>query len=182
MGPPPPDDHAKKEYDVFLSYADHDTKVAKSIAEQLRKEGLRAWFEGSTTDPHQVPHREFLAALDSSASCLVLISDALSHPSPGLSTELSAIQARSWTAPDFKLLPVQIDESAPTPPFLRQWRQLKYGEEGGLESIGQFVKTALQSDAERLKHDYDSLFSTQLKLRFDELRSETERLKAASDD
>lgn len=34
------------EYDVFLSRSSKDKKVVRDVAERLKKDGLRVWFDG----------------------------------------------------------------------------------------------------------------------------------------
>src|SRR5260370_37167151 len=47
---PMPDEFA---YDVFLSHSSKDKAVVRPIAERLRKDGLRVWFDESE-DPSKV--------------------------------------------------------------------------------------------------------------------------------
>ena len=43
-------------YDVFLSHSSKDKDVVRNIAERLRTDGLRVWFENWEIQPSDAEH------------------------------------------------------------------------------------------------------------------------------
>ena len=169
-------------YDVFISYSSDDSNAARRIAEGLRNEGLRPWLDQWEVKAGENFYAKMHEALSSSGSCVVLLSQAIQASSPSISSEWSAIQAQAWQRPEFKVVPVSIDPAAAVPTFLQTWQRVQTEAPGEVGSIAEKVKHILASDSDQVRAHYEALASTQLRRRFEELKSAAEQLREATDE
>lgn len=148
-----------KAFDVFISYASRDREVAKRLANELAKHGLRAWIDEYNLKMGEKWEEQIRDAINNSRLCLVLLSNATIPLKPWVSKEWSAIQECSWHRPDFSVCHLELDD-VDTPPFLRAWRRVEKKEpffdfEDIARKIAAFVmlppeQLAVHSERERM--------------------------------
>lgn len=98
--------------DVVLLQASEDDKAAAELADQLRKEGVEAWFAASELRAEEGWRGKFAEALNGSSACAVLLGkgDRLSDPA------LRAVERRIAGGSDFRVIVVLLPEAHwPTP-------------------------------------------------------------------
>ncbi len=70
-------DNTDFQYDVFLSYSSKDKAVVRDVAERLKKDGLRVWFDGWEIKPRAtkaVRAKKIEEGLDQSCALVLCMS------------------------------------------------------------------------------------------------------------
>jgi hypothetical protein len=62
------------QYDVFLSHSSQDKAVARELAERLRRDGLRVWFDEWEIKPGEAILRRIQAGLGQARTLVLLMS------------------------------------------------------------------------------------------------------------
>lgn len=124
-----------RRYQVFLSYASADEEVARRIADQLRIQGVRVWF-----DQYELRFGDSIAsAIEhaiSASDYLVILLSPHSVNSRWVRTELNATLAQELTTRDITLLPVLIaDCEIPSLLASRRYLDLRYNLEQGVRQL-----------------------------------------------
>ncbi len=109
-----------KRYQVFLSYASADKKIAHKIVNELRKRGIRVWF-----DAYELQHGDSIVkAIENAISAsdyLVVLLSPNSVNSVWVQKELGATLSTELTSRDITLLPVLIAD-CDIPPILASYQ------------------------------------------------------------
>jgi hypothetical protein len=108
-----PDEFA---YDVFLSHSAKDKAVARDIAERLRKDGVKVWFDEWTLKPgDNIPHK-IEEGLEHSRA-LVLCMSANAFGSDWVHLESGTFQMQGYHAlrdplnKERRFLPLRLDDA-----------------------------------------------------------------------
>lgn len=112
----------KKQYHVFLSYASADKEVAHRIVEELRKRGIRVWFDTCELQPGDSIAKAIEYAISASDYLVVLLSPS-SVNSVWVQQELGAALSIELTTRNITLLPVVIADCE-IPPLLASYQFL----------------------------------------------------------
>jgi hypothetical protein len=112
----------KKQYQVFLSYVSADKEVAHRIVEELRKQGIRVWFDTYELQPRDSIVKAIEYAISASDYLVVLLSPS-SVNSVWVQRELGAALSGELTSRDITLLPVVIADCE-IPPLLASYQFL----------------------------------------------------------
>lgn len=112
----------KKQNQVFLSYASADKELAQKIVEELRKRGIRVWFDTYELQPGDSIAKAIGYAISASDYLVVLLSPN-SVNSVWVQQELGAALSRELTIRDITLLPVVIADCE-IPPLLASYQFL----------------------------------------------------------
>jgi small GTP-binding protein len=98
------------QYDVFLSHSSKDKSVVRDIAERLRKDGLRVWFDEWNLKPgHNIQH-EIDEGLEQSR-VLILCMSANAFSSEWAHLEAGAFRFRDPLNKDLRFIPLRLDDA-----------------------------------------------------------------------
>lgn len=111
-------------YDVFLSYARQDRRVAREIADNLQRQGVKCWLDSEQIKPGDSWAEKIQDGINNSHACMVLLSAASDPSDPTTSRSWCSLQEKAWNQKEFSLCSVDIN-NVETPPFLRKWESLK---------------------------------------------------------
>lgn len=76
-------------YDVFLSHSSKDKEVVRDVAERLRKDGLKVWYDEWETKPGDSTPAKIEEVLEQSRVLVLCISAARSTPARGPTARLA---------------------------------------------------------------------------------------------
>ena len=99
-------------FDVFLSHSSHDKEIVRPLAERLRNDGLRVWFDEWEIRPGDSIPAKIEAGLEHSR---VLVLCMLAHAfgsdpgAPGL--EAGTFRFREPLNQDRRLIPLRLDDA-----------------------------------------------------------------------
>ncbi|MBS1789998.1 MAG: TIR domain-containing protein [Acidobacteria bacterium] len=113
-------------YDVFISHSEKDKPAVRELAEQLRKDGLRVWFDDWEIKPGDAILLKIQAGLEQSRT-LVLVMSQHASASEWVTFEHHSVLFRDPTNQQRRFIPVRLDD-AEIPDALKQfayvdWRQ-----------------------------------------------------------
>jgi small GTP-binding protein len=113
-------------YDVFLSHSSKDKPVVRELAERLRADGLRVWFDDWIIQPGDMISLKIEQGLEQSR-VLILAMSANAFASEWVTLERHTVLFRDPTNQERRFIPLRLDESEITN-ILRQfayvdWRQ-----------------------------------------------------------
>jgi hypothetical protein len=111
-------------FDVFISHASQDERLAGVLREMLESRGLTCWLPAIEIQPGENLQERIRAGLNDSRMVLLVLTPATDSPEPWVSAEWSAIQENAWRRADYPILPVVFGDVEP-PPFARRWRVLR---------------------------------------------------------
>lgn len=111
-------------YDVFISYSSKDRKVVRKVAERLKKEGLRVWFDAWTLKPGDSVPSKIEEGLESSR-ILVLCMSANAFGSDWAQLESGTFRFRDPLNKNRRLIPLRLDD-APIKGSLAQFRYITW--------------------------------------------------------
>jgi|GEM_PF-1093784 len=97
-------------WDVFVSYSKADEDVAIDLAERLRSDGLKVWFDNWNIKPGQSLTRAIEDGLKKSRKLVLMMSEAQSE-SAWVRAETEAVEFRDPSNKAQSLLPVLIDDT-----------------------------------------------------------------------
>ena len=98
-------------FDVFLSHSSHDKAIVRPLAERLRQDGLRVWFDEWELRPGDSIPSKIEAGLEHSR-VLVLCMSAQAFGSDWAQLESSTIRFREPLNQDRCFIPLRLDEAA----------------------------------------------------------------------
>ena len=102
-----PDEFA---YDVFLSHSTKDKAVVRPLAERLRQDGLKVWFDEWEIKPgHSIPAK-IEAGLEHS-HVLVLCMSANAFGSDWAQLEAGTFRFRDPLNKDLRFIPLRLDDA-----------------------------------------------------------------------
>jgi len=133
----------------FASSAKH-RPLAHNIAQRIASQGKPATAE-EPPDLYR-PGEDWQAGLkekvERSQAAVVIVSPD-SYESSEVREEWSQIQERIWADPDFKVIPVVV-EDAQLPPFLKKWRGVSASQTDSVETIAKAVEEVVTADENRV--------------------------------
>jgi hypothetical protein len=97
-------------YDVFLSHSSKDKPVVRDIAERLRKDGLRVWFDEWILKPGHHIQAQIEEGLEQSR-VLVLCMSANAFGSDWAQLESGTFRFRDPLNKDLRFIPLRLDEA-----------------------------------------------------------------------
>src|SRR5689334_16135597 len=97
-------------YDVFLSHSSRDKAAVRDIAERLRKDGLRVWFDEWEIHPGDSIPAKIEEGLEHSR-VLVLCMSASAFGSDWAQLESYTFRFRDPLNKDRRLIPLRLDEA-----------------------------------------------------------------------
>src|ERR1041385_5527377 len=112
------------QYDVFLSHSSKDKDVVRPLAERLRKDGLRVWFDDFVLKPGDNLPKKIDDGLEESR-VLVLCMSANAFGSDWATLESQTFRFRDPLNEDRRFIPMRLDVS-PTQLSLAQFLPLKW--------------------------------------------------------
>src|SRR5271156_6760521 len=98
------------QYDVFLSHSSKDKPVVRAIAERLRKDGLRVWFDDWNLKPGDSIPAKIELGLEQSR-VLVLCMSANAFGSDWAQLESYTFRFRDPLNKDLRFIPLRLDEA-----------------------------------------------------------------------
>jgi small GTP-binding protein len=98
------------QFDVFLSYASEDVAVVRAMAERLRSDGLRVWFDEWETQPGTTPEGALENGLEQSHA-LVFCMSANAFGAEWARLESSTFRFRDPLNRGRRFVPVRLDNS-----------------------------------------------------------------------
>jgi WD40 repeat protein len=113
-------------WDVFISYSSDDKAVVRAVAERLRADGLRVWFDDWEIPAGGHIQTKIDEAL-ASARVLVLCMSAHAYGSDWVKLESGTFRFRDPLNRDLRFIPLRLDE-ARVPEALAQFRYLDWRE------------------------------------------------------
>ena len=102
-----PDDFT---FDVFLSHCSHDRAIVRPLAERLRQDGLRVWFDEWELRPGDSIPPKFEAGLEHSR-VLVLCMSAQAFGSDWAQLESGTFRFRDPLNKGRRFLPLRLDDA-----------------------------------------------------------------------
>ena len=111
-------------YDVFLSYSSKDNAVVRELAERLRRDGVRVWFDGWELRPGD----NILAAIEDGlehSRVLVLCMSAHAFGADWAQLEAGTFRFRDPLNADRRFLPLRLDD-APIKSALAQFLYINW--------------------------------------------------------
>jgi small GTP-binding protein len=112
-------------FDVFLSHSSKDKPVVRGIAERLRADGLRVWFDEWILKPGHHVQAKIEEGLEASR-VLVLCMSANAFGSDWAQLEAGTFRFRDPLNKDLRFIPLRLDE-APIKSALAQFLYIKWG-------------------------------------------------------
>ena len=106
-------------FDVFLSHSSHDKSIVRPLAERLRQDGLRVWFDEWELRPGDSIPSTIEAGLEQSR-VLVLCMSAQAFGSDWAQLEFGTLRFRDPLNKDRRFIPLRLDD-APTQCSLTQF-------------------------------------------------------------
>jgi small GTP-binding protein len=113
-------------YDVFLSHSSKDKEIVRDIAERLREDGLRVWFDEWVLKPGDNLPKKLDDGLEESR-ILVLCMSANAFGSDWAQLETGTFRFRDPLNKDRRFIPLLLDD-APVKGSLAQFLYIKWGE------------------------------------------------------
>ena len=110
------------EYDAFLSHSSQDKEVVRDVAERLRKDGLKVWFDEWVLKPGDNIPAKIEAGVEHSR-VLVLCLSAHAFGSDWASLEAGTFRFRDPLNKDRRFIPLRLDDA----PIKRSRAQFLYG-------------------------------------------------------
>lgn len=98
------------EYDVFLSHSSKDKDIVRDIAERLKADGLRVWFDEWRIEPGESIPLAIEHGLENSER-LVLCMSAHAFGSDWVTLEHQAIRFKDPVNRQLRLLPLRLDDA-----------------------------------------------------------------------
>ncbi len=144
--------------DVFISYSADAKKVAESLADSLRKEGVATWSDFANISPGERVYDQLQQALDQ-ARVYLLIVGPRNLMRESQDREWQGALERTWTDPDKRIIPVLVGH-AEAPAFLRNWPSFRFrpgrGESALVKKLVEIIKTdrPREESAVRLGSDW----------------------------
>lgn len=138
-------------YDVFVSYSHSDRQIAEILARKLQERGLSTFFDRENATAVEDWNDQLQEAIDTSRSCLVLVSKKTDPASPWISKEWAMIQDSIWRRSNLSVCPVLLDDVA-TPAFLQRWQGIRLSRNSqDIEEAARDISAAIrQNPAERV--------------------------------
>ena len=97
-------------FDVFLSHSAHDKEIVRPLAERLRKDGLRVWFDEWELRPGDSIPAKIEAGLEHSR-VLVLCMSAQAFGSDWAQLESGTFRFRDPLNKERRFLPLRLDDA-----------------------------------------------------------------------
>jgi small GTP-binding protein len=113
-------------YDVFLSYSSSDKQVVRELAERLRSDGIRVWFDEWQIRPGDLIGRKIERGLEDSR-VLVLAMSRHALASDWATLELWTFRFRDPTNAERRFIPLRLDDADVTD-ALRQFAYVDWRE------------------------------------------------------
>ena len=113
-------------FDVFLSHSSKDKPVVRDIAERLRADGLRVWFDEWILKPGDHVHAKIEEGLEQSR-VLVLCMSANAFGSDWAQLESYTFRFRDPLNKELRFIPVRLDDT-PIKAALAHFLYIKWGE------------------------------------------------------
>ena len=98
------------QYDVLLSHSSKDKAVVRDVAERLRKDGLRVWFDEWVISPGDSIPAKIEEGLEHSC-VLVLCMSANAFASDWAQLEASTFRFRDPLNKDRRFIPLRLDDA-----------------------------------------------------------------------
>jgi small GTP-binding protein len=111
-------------YDVFLSHSSKDKAIVRRLAERLRKDGLRVWFDEWVVQTGDNIPRKIDEGLETSAA-LVLCMSANSLGSDWTTLERQTYRFADPVNRELRFIPLRLDDTEPCP-SLRQFAYIDW--------------------------------------------------------
>src|SRR5258707_10045905 len=111
-------------FDVFLSHSSNDKQVVRAIAERLRADGLRVWFDDWEIRPGDSIPAKIEEGLEHSR-VLVLFMSASAFGSEWAQLEAGTFRFRDPLNKGRRLIPLRLDD-APIKGSLMQFRYINW--------------------------------------------------------
>jgi hypothetical protein len=128
--------------DVFISYSADAKKVAESLAESLRKEGLATWSDFENISAGERIYDQLQQALDQ-AKVYLLIVGPRNLMRDSQDREWQGALERTWTDPDRRIISVLVGH-AEAPAFVRNWPSFRFrpgrGESALVKKLAEIIK------------------------------------------
>jgi hypothetical protein len=102
-----PDDF---KYDIFLSHSSKDKEVVRAVAERLRGDGLRIWFDDWALKPGDNVTKKIEEGLEESR-VLVLFMSANAFGSDWAQLESNSFRFRDPLNKERRFIPLRLDEA-----------------------------------------------------------------------
>src|SRR5882672_6752828 len=119
---------AEFQYDVFLSHSAKDKPVVREVAERLRKDGLKVWFDEWVLKPGDSIPAKIEEGLERSR-VLVLCMSASAFGSDWAQLESGTFRFRDPLNKERRFIPVRLDD-APVKGSLAQFRYVNWRAHG----------------------------------------------------
>ncbi|HEY7531236.1 MAG TPA: toll/interleukin-1 receptor domain-containing protein [Nitrospiraceae bacterium] len=113
------------EYDVFLSYSSKDKPTVQELAERLKQDGLRVWFDNWVINPGDLIPLAIERGLERSRT-LVLVMSKNPFTSEWMTLERQTVLFRDPTNQQRRFIPLRLDDSN-IKDSLKQFAYLKNG-------------------------------------------------------
>ncbi|MFN8001764.1 MAG: SUMF1/EgtB/PvdO family nonheme iron enzyme [Acidobacteriota bacterium] len=97
-------------YDVFISHSSHDKPAARELAERLRRDGLKVWFDEWEIKPGDAIPRKIQEGLEQSQTLVLLMSQHASA-SEWVTFEHHSVLFRDPTNQQRRFIPVRLDNA-----------------------------------------------------------------------
>ena len=122
-------------FDVFLSHSSHDKSIVRPLAERLRQDGLRVWFDEWELRPgDSIPSKIEAGPQRKHSRVLVLCMSAQAFGSDWAQLESGTFRFRDPLNKDRRFIPLRLDD-APIKGSLAQFVYINWclaGSEAGL--------------------------------------------------
>lgn len=136
----------KYKFDAFLSHSSLDKPIVRALAERLRDDGLKVWFDEWCIDPGQSIPLKVEQGLESSRT-LVLCQSKNESDSDWVAVERMTPLFQSPKNEDQHFIPLKLDD-APTSKLMSQFKYIDWSEQGEPEYQSLLTILQKQRDAE----------------------------------
>jgi WD40 repeat protein len=116
---------AENQYDVFLSHSSRDKAVVRELAQRLKDDGLRVWFDEWIIKPGDMIGKKIDEGLASSRVLLLCMSKHF-FASEWSSMESGSFRFRDPTNKEGRFIPLRLDKTE-VPLALRQFAYVEWG-------------------------------------------------------
>ena len=116
---------AENRYDVFLSHSSKDKAVVRKLAQRLKDDGLRVWFDEWIIKPGDMIGKKIDEGLESSRVLLLCMSKHF-FASEWSSMESGSFRFRDPTNKEGRFIPLRLDKTE-LPLSLRQFAYVEWG-------------------------------------------------------
>ena len=154
------------QFDVFLSHSSHDKAVVHDLAERLRDDGLKVWFDDWVIKPGDSIPSKIDAGLDQSA-VMVLCMSAHAFGSDWAQLERYTFQFLDPLNKERRVIPLRLDD-APLPRTLAQFKYVDWRQDRE-QAWRELLEACRGTNPPPIKIDIDRIIK--------ELRTDSQRVK-----